>query len=124
MKPSRLAQTALIGLGLAFVIEQSVAAEPENLASRAKVSASSEYNPVFAVRFAVDGKVPEAETREDDASFTFAARFWEDAQAGLATNSISPVTTTYRTSLTSLQERSASGRVPPETRVIQFGNLL
>ena len=67
MKPSHLAKTALIGLVLPFVIGRGVAAEPENLAPKAKVSASSEYNAGFAARFAVDGKVPEAETREDDA---------------------------------------------------------
>jgi len=40
-------------------------AEPENLAPKAKVWASSEYNSDYAARFAVDGKVPEAECKSD-----------------------------------------------------------
>ena len=39
--------------------------EPANLAPTAKVSASSEYNSDYAARFAVDGKVPEEECRQD-----------------------------------------------------------
>ncbi len=51
---------------LPFVIGRGMAADLENLAAKAKVWASSEYSASFAARFAVDGKVPEAETREND----------------------------------------------------------
>ena len=40
-------------------------AEPEDLAPKAKVWASSEYNSDYAARFAVDGKVPEMECKSD-----------------------------------------------------------
>ena len=41
------------------------AAEPENLAPRAKVWASSEWSEAYAARYAVDGKVPDAECKDD-----------------------------------------------------------
>ena len=39
--------------------------EPENLAFKAKVSASDQYDPHFAARFAVDGKIPLSLSGED-----------------------------------------------------------
>ena len=39
--------------------------EPENLALKARVSASDQYDPHFAARFAVDGKIPEACSQDD-----------------------------------------------------------
>ncbi len=41
------------------------AAEPENLAPQARVSATSEYSADYAARFAIDGLVPEALSRQD-----------------------------------------------------------
>ncbi len=40
--------------------------EPENLARRAKVSASDEYNGLYAARFAVDGAIPRPLSKHDD----------------------------------------------------------
>ena len=43
------------------------AAEPENLAPQAQVSATSEYSADYAARFAIDGLVPEALSHQDTA---------------------------------------------------------
>ena len=42
-----------------------IRAEPENLAPKATASASSEYSNDYLAKFAIDGKVPEAECKED-----------------------------------------------------------
>jgi hypothetical protein len=43
----------------------ATASEPENLAPKAKASASSEYSGDYLAKFAVDGRVPEAECKVD-----------------------------------------------------------
>ena len=40
-------------------------AQPENLARKAKASATSEYNDQYRARFAIDGDVPDADWRDD-----------------------------------------------------------
>lgn len=60
MKSSLTLLTALLLVPLACWAEL-----PENLAPRAKVSASSEYSGDYAAKFAVDGKVPAAGSRAD-----------------------------------------------------------
>lgn len=61
---ARLGTTLLLLVSLA---PSTFAAEPkpENLARKAKASASSQYNPQYAARFAIDGEVPELDGRED-----------------------------------------------------------
>jgi hypothetical protein len=50
---------------LLIVTAAALAAEPENLAPKARVTASSTYSEIYEARYAVDGKVPDAESRED-----------------------------------------------------------
>jgi hypothetical protein len=71
MKAGHLEEAVCLGWLLPCLLGWGMAAEPENLAPRAKVWASSEYDAGFAARFAVDGKVPEAETRENDAGLVW-----------------------------------------------------
>ncbi len=61
---SRLATTIVL---LISCFSPAFAAEttPENLAKKAKASASTEYNGQYAARFAVDGIVPECDWRDD-----------------------------------------------------------
>ena len=62
---------APLSVMLAFQSEHSDAADvtlPENLASRAQVSASSEHNEKYLARFAVDGKIPPAGSSSEDLS--------------------------------------------------------
>ena len=64
----RMALAAWLGLGaLLLLAGNSAAAEPtpENLARRARVSASSEYSADYRAAGAVDGEVPEEEGRDD-----------------------------------------------------------
>jgi hypothetical protein len=54
-----------VSLGLAFVVgvllaDAARAAPPENLARRAKATATSEHNNFYLARFACDGKIPSA----------------------------------------------------------------
>ncbi len=57
------------------------AAEPENLARRARVSASSEHSAGYAARGAVDGVVPEEEGR-DDAGRAWCVNGTKDSRTG------------------------------------------
>ncbi|MHC4407093.1 MAG: discoidin domain-containing protein, partial [Planctomycetota bacterium] len=55
-----------VPLLLSWVLPASAAGPaPENLAKRAKASASSQYSGQYAARFAVDGEVPDADRRDD-----------------------------------------------------------
>jgi len=71
--PARAAVAVLLWLGIAFCsvffgIRSATAARPdaaENLAPKAKVSATSQYSDQYLARFAVDGNVPEALCKED-----------------------------------------------------------
>ncbi|MBI2300447.1 MAG: PD40 domain-containing protein [Armatimonadetes bacterium] len=51
--------------GIAVAVCRLAAGEPVNLAPQAKVSASSEYSPQYAARFAVDGVIPEMLSKDD-----------------------------------------------------------
>ena len=65
MKTAMMASLALLllpAIGLALAGEPAAA---ENLALRAKVSASSEYDADYLAKFAVDGIVPDGEGRDD-----------------------------------------------------------
>ena len=55
---------ALACLALLSNVGQTAAAEPVNLATKAKVSASAEYSGRFLAKFAVDGKAPMPFCRE------------------------------------------------------------
>ena len=59
----------------------SPASEPDNLARRAKVTASSEHDASYSARFAVDGVVPEEEGR-DDAGRAWCVNGAKDARTG------------------------------------------
>ena len=56
--------TCLLGL-LAVQPAMAGEPEPENLAPKAKVSASNEYSSQFAARFAVDGRIPHFQSGND-----------------------------------------------------------
>ena len=56
-------------VGLTFVGALASAAEPENLAPKAKVWASSEFSADYAARNAVDGQVPGVAPVAPDGSF-------------------------------------------------------
>ena len=68
-------------LAAASTAPSSRASEPENLARRAKVTASSEHSAGYAARFAVDGIVPEEEGR-DDAGRAWCVNGAKDARTG------------------------------------------
>ena len=52
-------------IGLSCILMASISLAAENMAPKAKVSASSEYSADYLAKFAVDGTVPEAEGQDD-----------------------------------------------------------
>ena len=57
-----IAISLIVGCALPGLAAEPV---PENLAKKAKASASSQYSGQYAARFAIDGDVPEYEMRDD-----------------------------------------------------------
>jgi len=69
MKSRRLSVLALSSLGLTVVmglVSSAGAAMPENLAAKARTSATSEHNNQYLSKFAVDGKIPPAGSKGVD----------------------------------------------------------
>ncbi|NUQ65907.1 MAG: PD40 domain-containing protein [Pirellulales bacterium] len=62
MKALGIAAFLLVSLGVSAPAAET---RPENLARKAKVSASLEYSDRYAPRFAVDGDIPECDARDD-----------------------------------------------------------
>ena len=59
------ADATILGNGDLLAAFAPTASSPENLAPKAAVSASSEYDENYAARFAVDEQIPEANSKQD-----------------------------------------------------------
>jgi hypothetical protein len=69
MSSRRLGFAAAVLLALCGVVDDTaiaIAAMPENLARKAKASATSEHNELYLARFATDGKIPPAGSTAQD----------------------------------------------------------